>query len=158
MLERPSVIPPTTQPDLTVLTKPDPMSLSEMEWMLSICRTNVLVKATPGALDQALEQITPWIATPLHVCDLPGPATLPMPSGGALLLRDVAALSAAQQEMLLDWLDLNGGNVQVVSATSMDLFAAVERGTFSDRLYYRLNTILADLQAAGEPHSPALLA
>jgi len=133
------------------------MSLAEVEWMLSICRTNVLVKAAVGGIDDVIDQITPWIATPLHLCELPGPATFPMGTGGALLLRDVAELSAEQQEILMDWLDVNAGNVQVISATTIDLFAAVERGTFSGRLYYRLNTILADLEAGGESRSPALL-
>ena len=123
--------------------EPDPIGLGEMEWMLS-CRPNVLFKAANEASDAALLHITEWISTPLHVCQLPGPAQLPVRHSGALLLRDVDALDAQQQAAVMDWLDLNAGNVQVISATATDLFAAVERGTFSERLYYRLNTILAE--------------
>jgi hypothetical protein len=147
---------PTRATDPTTLDDSSLTSLNDMEWMIGTCRPNVLLKAADDVIDAALQRLTDWLAAPLHVCDLPGPATLPLQNGGALLIRDVAALDAEQQALMMEWLDVNEGSVQVISATATDLFAAVERGTFSERLYYRLNTILAEVGLGGEEEAIAI--
>lgn len=132
--------------------KPDRTCLDEMLTMVGISRPNVLLKAANDAVDVALDHIAAWIS-PLHICNLPGPATLPEEARGAVLLRDVGALDAEQQSHMIDWLDKNAGNVQVISATETDLFAAVESGTFSEKLYYRLNMMLAEIGLVNEEES-----
>jgi sigma-54-interacting transcriptional regulator len=72
---------------------------------------------------------------------------LPRADCAALILKTWGALTEAQQEELSQWLD-SGPRVTVVSVSSSSLFSQVENGTFSERLYYRLNTILEDEDTA----------
>jgi formate hydrogenlyase transcriptional activator len=80
----------------------------------------------------------------------PKPGQLELASGGVLFLDEVGEMSASAQAKLLRVLQerefqrLGGtrtlkANVRVVSATNRNLRAAVERGTFREDLYYRLN-------------------
>ena len=81
---------------------------------------------------------------PADIRLLPGPL-LPLPRANcaALILRNVEALTAEQQMELSRWLDSRPG-VPVVSVTSSSVFPLVGNGTFSERLYYRLNMIVED--------------
>jgi hypothetical protein len=97
------------------------------------------------SLDVVLLKFRESWARPLHVCGLPGPLVLPASATTALLLRDVAALTRRQQQTLLDWIDAAVAKAQIISATSQDLFAAVVSRSFSERLYYRLNVLVAEL-------------
>jgi two-component system response regulator AtoC len=65
-------------------------------------------------------------------------ASTPRPA--TLLLNGVGELSPGQQEALLRLLRRSAG-VQLIAATHRDLQAAVERGGFSEDLYYSLNLI-----------------
>src|SRR6185295_18174635 len=85
--------------------QPDRTCLDEMQAIVGISRPNVLLKAANAAVDAALDHIAAWISAPLHICNLPGPATLPEEARGAVLLRDVGALDAKQQSHMIDWLD-----------------------------------------------------
>jgi hypothetical protein len=60
-----------------------------------------------------------------------------------LILRNVESLTPEQQMELSQWLDSRPG-VPVVSVNSSSVFPLVADGTFSDRLYYRLNMIVED--------------
>jgi DNA-binding NtrC family response regulator len=62
-----------------------------------------------------------------------------------LIVRDVAALTAADQQRLLRWLE-SGERSQVLSTTSEPLFSLVERGQFLANLFYRLNVVRLDVQ------------
>jgi DNA-binding NtrC family response regulator len=59
-----------------------------------------------------------------------------------LILTDVNALDEAGQQWLMKWLnDGSDADTQVISLTSVPLFALVESKRFDATLYYRLNTI-----------------
>jgi hypothetical protein len=76
------------------------------------------------------------------------PLALPRTTrGGTLILHDISALTPEQQRDLLEWLDWDAGRTQVVSTTPVALLARVHVGTFVERLYYRLNTVCADVTA-----------
>lgn len=105
-------------------------------------RANLLVVGSDLATDATIKCMAPWLAIPVHRCVLPGPLTLPTARDGTLVMRNPAALDRAQQADLSRWLDESAERMQVICLTSTSLFAAVERGTFDDRLYYRLNTVL----------------
>jgi transcriptional regulator of acetoin/glycerol metabolism len=60
-------------------------------------------------------------------------------------------LDAECQARLLEWLDAGDARRQVVSLSSDPLFARVERGLFSEDLYYRLNTVMVQLDATCHP-------
>src|SRR3954452_7467438 len=113
--------------------------LSVLQRVFRRTKHNLLLIGGERRLDRALAQLRDWWSGPVHATELPGPLVLPTALVGAVLLRDIAALTRDQQERLFRWLDVANGRVQVISATSTDLFAAVLAGAFSDRLYYRLN-------------------
>jgi hypothetical protein len=55
------------------------------------------------------------------------------------VLRDADSLNVADQQQLLDWLAAPHRPRQVITTCATSLFAAVQRGTFAEALYYRLN-------------------
>jgi transcriptional regulator with PAS, ATPase and Fis domain len=85
------------------------------------------------------------------------PGQIELASGGVLLLDEVSEMSLSAQAKFLRVLQEHefqrlGGtrtlkaNIRVVAATNRDLRAAVERGTFREDLFYRLQVF--DLQIA----------
>jgi Sigma-54 interaction domain len=65
---------------------------------------------------------------------------------GTLILNDVEALTHDQQRQLLEWLEPAGRCVRVISTTSVPLFTRLESGGFSETLYYRLNTVMLEIE------------
>ena len=72
---------------------------------------------------------------------------------GTLLLRNLHALTPAEQgqlfEALNDWLS----GAQVISTSATGLMPLVRDGRFLESLYYRLNTILIDVTTLEPPCS-----
>jgi transcriptional regulator with GAF, ATPase, and Fis domain len=118
---------------------------SFLQTILRAGKPNLLLVGSDLAIDAAIHGLSTSLAVPLHSCVLPGPLALPKASNGVLLLRDVAALDGAQQRELLRWLDEHNRCTQVVSATTAQLLPLVERGAFDKGLYYRLNTVLEEV-------------
>ena|ERR1700730_7986000 len=108
------------------------------------CVPNILIVGSERAAETALQELRFVIAGPTEMRELPGPL-LPLPRANcaALILRNVEALTAEQQMELSQWLDGRPG-VPVVSVNSSSVFQLVGDGTFSERLYYRLNMIVED--------------
>ena len=108
------------------------------------CVPNVLIVASERAAETALQELSFMFAGPTDTRVLPGPL-LPLPRAdcAALILRNVESLTPEQQMELSQWLDSRPG-VPVVSVTSSSVFPLVGDGTFSGRLYYRLNMIVED--------------
>ena len=102
-------------------------------------RPNILIIGSDRAAASILDGICPLLDGPIERCDLPGP--LRLPETGALILSNVGALVSEQQSQLMQWLDRAPG-VPVLSVNASPLFAQVQNGMFSHRLYYRLNTVL----------------
>ena len=96
-------------------------------------------------LKAALAALQPHLKAPVQQV-LGSEFSLPCISAGTLILEHVATCSPAQQQALLEWLDGTVSEVQVISTTEPRLFELVERGDFSDCLYYRLNTVHLDFQ------------
>ena len=105
---------------------------------------NILIVGSEGAAETALQQLSFMFAGPADIRVLPGPL-LPLPRANCavLILRNVQSLTPEQQMELSQWLDSRPG-VPVVSVNSSSVFPLVADGTFSDRLYYRLNMIVED--------------
>jgi transcriptional regulator of aromatic amino acid metabolism len=68
-----------------------------------------------------------------------------------MILRNVGALTTADQARLLVWLQHEGFGAQVVSTTEPPLFALVAKGLFDVALYYRLNVLLLRIAATNRP-------
>ena len=147
---------------MTLGHAPDFVSFSELRLLRSLMsqrvRPNLLVQCNEQTIDTVVEQITMMCALPLHTCLLPGPLTLPLASGGTLLMHDVASLTIDQQVILHDWTG-GCGDVQIVSVTAEPLWSLVEQGRFLEGLFYRLNTIriTAIGAAVRRPMTPALV-
>jgi len=107
-------------------------------------RPNVLVECTSDSSETARRQLMALCARPVRYCALPGRLDLPDTKDGTLVLRDVAALTLAQQVQLYDWLSTGGATLQVISLTTLPLRELVEDGAFLESLYYRLNVIRLD--------------
>lgn len=114
-----------------------------LEWQLLRERPcNVLLEGTVTATDAVLHLLRPHIREP--IVRHPPLATLDLATveTGALILRDAAALSEADQRRLLAWMSDAGSRAQVITTASCPLFPLVETGGFDAALYYRLNVLL----------------
>ena len=121
--------------------------LPREEWMvLQSWHPNVLIAGPEPATAKALSALSPvlrpstayWHADrPLPSCTFDAPQTL--------IVRDVSALSGAEQQRLLAWLRANEGFTQIVSAAPVRLLDLVENGSFDAALYYALNVVFCDL-------------
>lgn len=105
--------------------------------------SNALLCGPLPVLKAALSALQPHLKAPVQKL-LGSELSLSCISAGTLILEHVATCSPSQQQTLLKWLDTAARQVQVISVTEPRLFELVERGCFSDRLYYRLNTIHLD--------------
>ena len=110
-------------------------------------RTNVLVSGPAEALTAFLQIARSEMRDPIRSAS----SALPHALDGArtLILTDVGSLDGGSQQRLVRWLDeLENREMQIVSLTSVPLFSLVERNAFDARLYYRLNTIFLEIEAA----------
>ena len=108
-------------------------------------RANVLITGPTAALSAFAAMARSEMREPIRSA---GPA-LPALLGGAqtLILTDVDALDRDSQQRLARWLDRQPG-AQVVALSSTNLFALVTKNAFDRDLYYRLNTVLLDIESA----------
>jgi hypothetical protein len=123
------------------------MSISDNEWrMLRAVRPNILVIGAPDAIESTVSAL---------VAQLPGPVSYlrsnaPPPAideAEMLVVPDVAALSPDLQHEWLAWLDnVDVRRPQIVATSGVPIYPLVTADQFSGVLYYRLNTILLDVQ------------
>ena len=111
--------------------------------LIRIPTANLLVVGRQHEIRGLLSLLTPDLKHPV-VMRAPGePLVLPSASSilGTLIIHDVGTLAAAEQLALLDWLDRPHRQARVISTATASLMTMIESGTFSDLLYYRLNTV-----------------
>jgi hypothetical protein len=123
------------------------MSISDNEWrMLRAVRPNILVIGAPDAIESTVSAL---------VAQLPGPVSYlrsnaPPPAideAEMIVVPDVAALSPDLQHEWLAWLDnVDVRRPQIVATSGVPVYPLVTAEQFSGLLYYRLNTILLDVQ------------
>ena len=119
------------------------MNPNEPEWrILRAHRLNVLLEGPAIATNAVLRLLQPNLPEPIRWLQPQQALTLPSEATGALIVRDVTALSLDDQRRLLDWIVRTGSQTQIVSTTDRPLFALVMRGLFDEALYYRLNLML----------------
>jgi transcriptional regulator with GAF, ATPase, and Fis domain len=82
-------------------------------------------------------------------CDSAAPR-LPSEPVGGLVVRDVERLTRNHQHQVLEWLNGPGFHTRIIATSVNSLYPLVERGEFSDALYYRINivTLLLDESSA----------
>lgn len=131
---------PTLTPDLHHSPGISPAELQ----LITGVRLNALLCGPSAALSAALTALRPHITHPLAVTS--GFAWRPPASSTAtVIVENVSAMLADEQHAMLDWLDASSQPVQVICTSERSLFELVERGTFSDRLFYRLNVMYLEL-------------
>lgn len=108
-------------------------------------RTNVLITGPDLALSAFADLARSELREPIRSA---GPSLPQLLEGTqTLILTEVDTLDRDSQKRLREWLDQHQ-DVQVVSLTSVNLFALVTKHAFDATLYYRLNAILLDIQPA----------
>ena len=125
----------------------------QADWDVAI-RThhNLLLEGSPADTDEMLAALKPYLREPLCEFRPADGACVPQPREGALILREVARLDAAQQTTLLRWFDeFERVPVRIVSTSSEPLFPFVGSGAFRSDLYYRLNVVLIALPRSEKP-------
>jgi len=109
-------------------------------------RTNLLLVGNAGAIRIVLEMLWLELREPILTWRPGQRLNLPAPGqASTLVLHDVAQLTHDEQHDLLGWLDQTAGQIRVVSTTAASLWPRVKSGSFSDVLYYRLNTVYVDV-------------
>ena len=104
-------------------------------------RTPNLLLIGPDIVTRAyLDRLMASLPSPVRFCDSAAPC-LPAEPVRGLVVRDVERLKRADQDQLLTWLNGNGYYTRVVSTSGTSFFPMVERGEFSDALYYRINVV-----------------
>jgi hypothetical protein len=110
--------------------------------LLRLRWANLLVVGETGA--EFLAQLMPSLASPVAFFNGATPEC--SQAGGTLIIRDVDRLSRSQQDTLCEWLSTKGRPPYIIAISDRSLFSSVRQGAFSEQLYYRLNTVLVDLE------------
>jgi hypothetical protein len=114
----------------------------ELRALLRDCHPNVLIVGDDAAVETVLRELYSLVRLPItsirvdHRFDLPS-----LVASGTLILRNLTALTWADQRRLHDWMKRTDGVIQVVATSAIPLLPLLERGTFLDSLYYRLNVL-----------------
>jgi hypothetical protein len=114
---------------------------------LLLTRANLLVNGPKDALEAFVQMARSEMREPIRS----SVAALPPFLVGArtLILAEVEALERRDQLRLRRWFDeRQNKDVQIVSLTSVSLFSLVAANAFDAELFYRLNTISLEVQAA----------
>jgi lysophospholipase L1-like esterase len=115
--------------------------------VLRTARVNALLIGSNDVIDRALRAIQRDGQPCISWTPADGPR-LPDVAAGTLVVRDVASLTADQQQQLLAWIDRRGPRAHVVATSGEPVWPSVERGAFVERLYYRLNVLYIDLRGS----------
>jgi hypothetical protein len=105
---------------------------------------NLLLIGPPGATRAFIGDMMSSLVPPV-VCWDEGTADLPTDSTGSLIIHNVASLTPAYQDRLLEWLNNQSPRRTVIATSIEPFYRNVETGLFSDSLYYRLNTVTVQL-------------
>jgi hypothetical protein len=112
---------------LTHSSRPNGLLIGSSERTLAILRR--LEEVLPGAVVHWPRDGEPWKA--------------PLPPS-TVVLHQVTALSADDQQALLAWLSDDGVRVQVIALDSRPVHPFVEQGAFLEALYYRINWVVVN--------------
>jgi hypothetical protein len=125
---------PPTAPALLPQVRVDANSLAQS-------RANALIVGDRLAVMRVLTVI--WPSLKKSVRWVEGTRlSLPLEPDGTLILEEGDRLSERDQRDLLEWLNVHGQSVRVLTTSSRPLFPLVEAGSFLDSLYYRLNHVV----------------
>jgi hypothetical protein len=105
---------------------------------------NLLLIGHDAAAQAFLDPLLSSLPLPVMFLDGAKPA-LPDGPVGTLVVRDVAEMTPSHQHQFLAWLTAESGSARIITISARSLYERVERRKFSERLYYRLNTVVVPL-------------
>src|SRR5919197_2755756 len=109
------------------------------DWSLLLSlHPNAFIVSPASTVGAVVGRLLPHLLKPVRFWSCGYGLWWPSGESGALVLRDVDRLAAADQMELVARLDGCRGRVQLVTFSAAPLFPLVERGAFLDGLYYRL--------------------
>jgi hypothetical protein len=114
-------------------------------------RANVLVTGPEDALEAFVRAARTELCEPIRsmMCG----QALSLDSASTLILRDVHQLDDVGQRTLREWVNRpEHAATQVVSVTSVPLFASARTNRFDRDLYYCLNTIYLEVGPTDREH------
>ena len=120
---------------------------SSPDWRALVeTRASVLVQGQRAALEHFFEAVRPVLRPPVVIVEC-GPA-ISLKRAPTVVLANVDRLREADQRTLHAWAtDARNADVQLIALSSVPLFRLVQANTFDRELYYRLNTILVQLDS-----------
>jgi hypothetical protein len=119
--------------------------LADLLSVLRLQRPNVLVVGAAIDADSTFDLMRPYLGSPTMTWQPRETPIPPMARCRTLVIRDVDALDADQQQYAASLLRATSGRMQVISISGGSLFPLVQRGKFLDHLYYQLNVVYVDL-------------
>ena len=132
----------------------------ELRALLRDGHPNVLIVGHDAAVETVLAELHSLVRPP--ITSIRADHRFGLPSwlaSGTLILRNLTALTWEDQRRLHDWMTRTGGVIQVIATSAVPLLPFLERGTFLDTLYYRLNVLYIEgetnpswRQQARQPH------
>ena len=138
-------LPPARRP----MPPPTRVTIQAGDWNTFVgSRSNAIVVGTEEAALGVWTAVWPSLQKPIHWVEA-GRLSLPSRSPGTLILQGADALTASDQQQLLDWLEGDARATRILTTTRRPLFPLVEGGSFLAALYYRLNVILLVLEPRG---------
>jgi Sigma-54 interaction domain len=114
-------------------------------------RPNLLLIGPDAVVGECLDRLITSVASPVQFCDGAAPTFTNVPIR-SLIVRDVDRLNRADQERLIEWLNRHDEDARVIATSAHPIFPHVERGEFSDALYYRINTVTLVLSERPDVH------
>jgi len=114
-------------------------------------RPNLLLIGPDAVVSECLDRLITSVASPVQFCDGAAPDFTNAPIR-SLIVRDVDRLDRADQERLIEWLNRHDEAARVIATSARPIFSHVERGEFSDALYYRINTVTLVLSDRPDVH------
>jgi sigma-54-interacting transcriptional regulator len=132
----------------------------EMALVSTLRLPNLLLIGPDAAIREFLDPLIESLEPPVVYCDGATPE-FPNPPVGSLIVHDIARLTPDHQQQLLDWISDPIRSARVIATSAGPVFPDVKGGTFSDGLYYRINTLTvmltgeADIRTVGQPQRSA---
>lgn len=124
--------------------------LSDNRWRILLRkRPNMLIEGPEEATEGVLQALRAHCQEPVRYWG----ESLGDQRPPTLVVRNLAALTATEQQRLLRWLGM-GERSQVLSTTEQPLFPLVERGVFLADLFYRLNVFRLDVREGAMVEEP----
>ena len=113
-------------------------------------RSNMLLVGSEPRVDAVISAVTGLPAQALPEWADPDDEQVLAEPGGVpqtVLVRNVQALTAAQQQRLFEAIGVWQGRVRVIATAPAPVYPLVSSQLFNERLYYRLNMLCLDPMA-----------